>query len=344
MIVTLIRCYTGVSFLVLSFLFTSYMRDVVLAPISLQLIRLLMVAMLCVMVYFTSRHAMAFHRLGIRHNVKLMRRKSFVEVTMEQTTIPFSLQLDSDCSSSYDEVVVRICSRDRYRLLAFWGVSIDGLRIAIFQPWDAISEQILSSTFLTGQYYQKNSESVHSGVGGEHVKLEIPNKEDPLPDMKSDPRIFYPLVVVLARLDECWCDNDVNMHVSVIHIKDPYFHQPSKILFQYIKLADGRLLELKQLYFVSPDHAEGTDELLCSVCQNRPLRCALLPCRHTCVCSQCLSKLKNCPMCRSRIESYFCIHEDEAIIPSEDNDSSPSSHQQCTASELLTLDSLNYRQ
>lgn len=52
----------------------------------------------------------------------------------------------------------------------------------------------------------------------------------------------------------------------------------------------------------------------CIVCQNQPLNCVLLPCRHTCVCRMCFEKLDRCPMCRSHIESFFILAE-EADIP-----------------------------
>ena len=57
-------------------------------------------------------------------------------------------------------------------------------------------------------------------------------------------------------------------------------------------------------------------EQLCVVCQYFPLSRALLPCRHTCICASCFSKLDRCPMCRSPIRSYFCIRGEE-YMPTE---------------------------
>ncbi|GLH03435.1 Death-associated inhibitor of apoptosis 1 [Gryllus bimaculatus] len=57
-------------------------------------------------------------------------------------------------------------------------------------------------------------------------------------------------------------------------------------------------------------------EQLCVVCQYFPLSRALLPCRHTCICASCFSKLDRCPMCRSPIRSYFCIRGED-YMPSE---------------------------
>ena len=54
---------------------------------------------------------------------------------------------------------------------------------------------------------------------------------------------------------------------------------------------------------------EATEELPteCVVCQNNAVTIAILPCRHTCVCDNCLEQLDKCPMCRGYIFSYFRI-------------------------------------
>ncbi|CAG5125108.1 unnamed protein product [Candidula unifasciata] len=45
----------------------------------------------------------------------------------------------------------------------------------------------------------------------------------------------------------------------------------------------------------------------CVVCQTHRVRCALLPCRHACVCLGCFRLLYRCPMCRAGIDSYFLL-------------------------------------
>jgi hypothetical protein len=64
-----------------------------------------------------------------------------------------------------------------------------------------------------------------------------------------------------------------------------------------------------------------SNEQLCVVCQYFPLSRALLPCRHTCICASCFSKLERCPMCRSPIRSFFCIRGEE-YLPTETKSSS----------------------
>ena len=57
----------------------------------------------------------------------------------------------------------------------------------------------------------------------------------------------------------------------------------------------------------------------CIVCQHKPLNYVLLPCRHACVCQMCFRRLDRCPMCRSHIESYFTLREEEIVttVPEE---------------------------
>ncbi|OWF40659.1 Cell growth regulator with RING finger domain protein 1 [Mizuhopecten yessoensis] len=59
----------------------------------------------------------------------------------------------------------------------------------------------------------------------------------------------------------------------------------------------------------------------CIVCQAELVALALLPCRHTCVCSSCFTQLDRCPMCRGYIESYFRVRrnsEEENAVTGED--------------------------
>lgn len=59
--------------------------------------------------------------------------------------------------------------------------------------------------------------------------------------------------------------------------------------------------------------ASSPETQLCVVCQTSPLSRALLPCRHTCICATCFTKLNQCPMCRSAIKSYFCVRAEDYL-------------------------------
>ncbi|XP_038071437.1 cell growth regulator with RING finger domain protein 1-like [Patiria miniata] len=57
------------------------------------------------------------------------------------------------------------------------------------------------------------------------------------------------------------------------------------------------------------DSVDANDKLHgCVVCQNGPVSIALLPCRHTCVCSSCFPLLNKCPMCRRHFDSFFPLN------------------------------------
>lgn len=141
--------------------------------------------------------------------------------------------------------------------------------------------------------------------------------------------------------------------VNVVHLRDPVCPLPTSVLAQYLKQSSGQLSCLKQLYLATGDTMSAEDhsmssnltgaatgslslaepvacadnggpllcsdgpqaEQLCVVCHYFPLSRALLPCRHTCICAVCFSKLDRCPMCRSPITSYFCIRSEEYVPP-----------------------------
>ena len=45
----------------------------------------------------------------------------------------------------------------------------------------------------------------------------------------------------------------------------------------------------------------------CVICMCEEKQIMLLPCRHFCVCSQCLAKIDKCPVCRAAFEEYVVI-------------------------------------
>lgn len=55
----------------------------------------------------------------------------------------------------------------------------------------------------------------------------------------------------------------------------------------------------------SGSNSDLDDSDPCCVCQANSIYYTLLPCRHACVCSLCITKLDQCPICRAYIDSYF---------------------------------------
>ena len=50
---------------------------------------------------------------------------------------------------------------------------------------------------------------------------------------------------------------------------------------------------------------KGEDEEECIICLSEAKVVTLLPCRHLCVCTRCLSRLQQCPVCRSSFVGYL---------------------------------------
>lgn len=50
----------------------------------------------------------------------------------------------------------------------------------------------------------------------------------------------------------------------------------------------------------------------CVICLERPLAAILLPCRHFCVCRECLEEIDQCPICRAKFSTYACYQDDMA--------------------------------
>ncbi|XP_060604471.1 cell growth regulator with RING finger domain protein 1-like isoform X2 [Ruditapes philippinarum] len=75
------------------------------------------------------------------------------------------------------------------------------------------------------------------------------------------------------------------------------------------------------------DTAPVAEELeSCCVCQSSEIFYTLLPCRHACVCSNCIRLLDKCPICRSFIEAYFRLHNrlvEQELRESMENNAGP---------------------
>jgi hypothetical protein len=59
---------------------------------------------------------------------------------------------------------------------------------------------------------------------------------------------------------------------------------------------------------------EQKDKQLCVVCQDAPKSVLLLPCRHLCVCKECMARLKAdrsgcvCPICRGSVTDSLDVY------------------------------------
>ncbi|KAK0043484.1 hypothetical protein Bpfe_027047 [Biomphalaria pfeifferi] len=153
-------------------------------------------------------------------------------------------------------------------------------------------------------------------------------------------------------------DNSILGLVSIIHLQDDIVTQNSHIIRQFVKTTGVQLYSLQPLYLSigsevshvnkseatsttlddfsqenildtgtikSGSDSEGSDieekhrVSECVVCQSRQAKCALLPCRHACVCLGCFRLLDRCPMCRGDIDSYFLLSDSDDDSLEEDS-------------------------
>ncbi|KAL2082339.1 hypothetical protein ACEWY4_022157 [Coilia grayii] len=58
----------------------------------------------------------------------------------------------------------------------------------------------------------------------------------------------------------------------------------------------------------------------CVVCQNASVNRVLLPCRHTCVCDSCMTRLQHCPMCRAFVMESFALSQSPVAFTNEEEE------------------------
>lgn len=106
--------------------------------------------------------------------------------------------------------------------------------------------------------------------------------------------------------------NDVVFMINVIHVKDKICPLETNVITRLLKKRNGMTINLQTLY--TPNEFEdetGTNTAICVICQETSVSIALLPCKHTCTCLECFTKIDKCPLCRSYIRSYFVLKFDE---------------------------------
>lgn len=133
----------------------------------------------------------------------------------------------------------------------------------------------------------------------------------------QSPRTCYPLVVILARDlanegDGEKDPDDVVFMINVIHVKDKVCPLETNVITRLLKKRNGLTINLQTLYTPNEfdDETSANNTAICVICQEELVSIALLPCRHTCTCLECFTKIDKCPLCRSYIRSYFMLKLD----------------------------------
>ncbi|XP_028614426.1 cell growth regulator with RING finger domain protein 1 isoform X2 [Grammomys surdaster] len=258
---------------------------------------------------------------------------------MRQVKNPFGLEITNSSAASLATgmTLTTDCLEDS-RLTCYWGCSVQKLYEALqkhiycfrISTPQALEEALYSDYLHREQYFIKK----HSK---EEIYCQLPSNTE-IEDFGPVPRSRYPLVALLTLADE---DDrevyDIISMVSVIHIPDKTYKLPCRILYQYLILAQGQFYDLKQLFMSannsptassapSPADRDVEQSLLervglaesevdpmeesskdCVVCQNGGVNWVLLPCRHACLCDNCVCYFKQCPMCRQFVQESFAL-------------------------------------
>ncbi|XP_060531740.1 cell growth regulator with RING finger domain protein 1-like [Cylas formicarius] len=245
------------------------------------------------------------------------------QMNMVRIEIPFTFKLLRAQSASYEELQFSLLSEVHYEVHCFWGVSVKQFHLFLCRPWYDIRDAFARGDFLNGYYEQSGLQAVNDANTEETYTVSLNKTSSDFLKSGTLPRNYYPLVVIVIRnvRDQNVLSNETVALINIIHIKDSICTLPTRILAQYLKQANGQLSSLKQLYLSTESLNYETanqkdreaEQQYCIVCQYFPLSRAILPCRHTCVCANCFSRLDRCPICRGSIKSYFCIRDEHYI-------------------------------
>ncbi|EFX84851.1 hypothetical protein DAPPUDRAFT_222756 [Daphnia pulex] len=230
---------------------------------------------------------------------------------LNKVNLPFSLEVgkldSSDLSGNY-HLTLYSTSYFPCLFVVCREMSLDLVKNLINEPWQNFLEFFRSEMKICPNLQIYAEEEIH-----ELKPFSIKGALDCIP------RTTYALVAFHIRTDaESMNDGDPTALITLIHIPDRYCNAPATTLCQYLKCNDGRVLNLKPLY--SPEKSRitpnGDDSrqrhdnqgnINCVICWNFPATHVLLPCRHACLCVNCFKRVENCPVCRTRVMSYFLV-------------------------------------
>ncbi|XP_040921167.1 cell growth regulator with RING finger domain protein 1 isoform X2 [Toxotes jaculatrix] len=272
------------------------------------------------------------------------------EKQMVQVANPFALEMGSRAASVTDGASLRPCCLEPCIMSCFWGCEVTALQGALWthQHGPRLSTPQHFQEALHLRYHHCESFQI-SSEDSEERHTQIPPDQG-ITDFGPVPRERYPLVAVLT-LAEAGARDTYNIvaSVTVIHIPDDKYSLSARILFQYLLTSQGNMYELKPL-FMSADSGEAsgppdsdqsttpsepTEEARreeqspvledeqdeswsegsgrdCVVCQNAAVNRVLLPCRHACVCDNCVSHFQHCPICRAFVVESFALTQGPA--------------------------------
>lgn len=214
-----------------------------------------------------------------------------------------------DAANFQDGIQIQVRSEKPFAVNAFWIVRISDI-VDIEKDWKTMRDELWDNEFLArnGKSLYQNHPQIYQ-QSNEQVMCDIkPPKPIDTSTMTKTPRDFYPLVIIVTCYEEEPNPQakDAAANIHIVHIKDSIVPVRSHVIKQYIKQIDGRILDISQLFV--------EDSVACFICfeeaareENRQLLC-LLPCRHSPICSNCITRIRECPKCRYPIQSVFDIN------------------------------------
>ncbi|KAI9551007.1 hypothetical protein GHT06_005693 [Daphnia sinensis] len=231
------------------------------------------------------------------------------EQFLAKVNLPFSLEVGTLDSSGLDSQHLTLYSTSFFPCLfvVCREMSADKLKVLLNEPWQKFIEIFTTEEKLLSNIEIYAKEDIHLS---KPFLIQSP--------ISQWPRLTYAFVTFHIRTDvERIGDEEPAAIITIIHIPDRYCNAPATTLCQYLKFKGGRVLNLKPLYSQEKNYSTSEDESSrrflkegndnCIICWNLPPTHVLLPCRHACLCANCFKRVENCPICRSRVLSFFVM-------------------------------------
>ena len=226
------------------------------------------------------------------------------EVKMETTPIEVSWKLISHKNQylTLQATVSDLVEVITYR--TFWGVNIESFHHVLQSPWQWFNEAFTKGNLFGAQSYDILDDK-SSMIPKSNAMLEIQVPE--LLNLGKAPRSKYPLVLVSTSNVM-----QSTFSIIVVHLEDKAFmNLNTHILASFVKLSDNRVSRLEHIY-TNTSEGESEEKDNCVICISKPATRVSLPCRHASTCSACFKRLPKgqCPLCRSKITSFFVLSQE----------------------------------
>ncbi|XP_002436072.3 cell growth regulator with RING finger domain protein 1 [Ixodes scapularis] len=245
---------------------------------------------------------------------------------------PFSITVENRGNASLsDGIDLVVSSTCQFKMRCYWGLNCSAYHRCNELRWIDLFEGGVDGTLWSQHTLEQGELFQSDSCEGLRFRA-VPCAPIESSKLGNSPRQRLPLVVVMMRdgVSSNCEDTQVVALLSAVHIADDVCKMDTGIVTQYMKQASGRTCALQPLYVPMEEAVGNQDarssnepsnpEPLCVVCQASSATHALLPCRHTCVCGACFSKLDACPMCRRRIISFFMVGEESRTEPDSSAD------------------------